>query len=460
MKTYRASSSLLVLISVSIAQFMAPLMLSSVGVALPSLGRDLHATAMQLGLVEQLYVVSLAMGMLAFGRYGDIVGQIKVFVPGLAVFTVFSCSLGLAQSVEMIMVQRFCQGIGACMMLSGSFALVAMAFPQEVRGRMIGIVSAFTYAGLSSGPVIGGYITDHFGWRHVFLLSAPLGLLAIVCGLAGARGAKPAAAQDKMDWRGAAFYAVSVALVMLGAAHAKQLLVGPPMILVGVAGLALFLKLQGKTEFPLLDVRLLKNNKYFTFSSLAAMGNYAATFGVTFLMSLYLQYVKGMSPHEAGMLLIVQPAMQIIVAPISGRLADKFRPGILATAGMLASFVGLMAAALTVGADTPLALLVSELAVIGVGFGVFISPNSTAIMGSVSRQQFGLASGMIATMRTLGMAVSMTTITLIISFMMGEATVTARTLPFFLHSMRLALAVSAVFSCVGVLLSLRRGKGV
>jgi len=159
----------MILVTVCIALFMAPFMLTSVGVALPSLGRDLGATAMQLGLVEQLYVLSLAMSMLSFGRFGDIVGQRRLFLVGLCVFTLLTFSLGFADSVRMVMIFRFVQGIGASLVLSGSMALVAAAYPPELRARKIGLDSACTYAGLSTGPVIGGYVTLHFGWRHVFL---------------------------------------------------------------------------------------------------------------------------------------------------------------------------------------------------------------------------------------------------------------------------------------------------
>jgi EmrB/QacA subfamily drug resistance transporter len=448
----------LVLLSVAFAQFSAPLMVTSVGVALPTLGRDLGATAVQLGLIEQLYVVSMAMGMLTFGRYGDIVGQRKVFLPGVAIFTIMSCSLGLAQSVGMIMVQRLIQGFGVCMMLSGSMALVVESFPVEVRGRMIGVVSAFTYAGLSLGPVLGGFITTHFGWRYVFLMSAPLGAGSLAFGLTGLRKGPRTKTQERMDWKGGAYYAVSLALIMLGSSHAKEWF-GMGMLACGVVLGLIFLRVQSRTEFPLLDVNALKRNRFFTFSSLAALGNYAATFGVTFLMSLFLQYGKGMSPRAAGTLLVLQPLTQILVSPIAGRLADKFRLDRLASLGMMISFVGLISAALTIAPDTPTVLLACELVVIGLGFGLFIAPNSTAIMSSAPRGQFGMASGMIGAMRTLGMAVSMTTITLIISFMMGEEAVTAQNLPVFLTSMRVALTVSAVFSCLGVVLSLKRGSG-
>jgi EmrB/QacA subfamily drug resistance transporter len=448
----------MVLITVCIVQFMAPFMLTAVGVALPPLGRDIGASAVQLGLIEQLYVLSVAMTMLTFGRLGDIAGQRKVFLTGLVVFTALTLSLGFTRSVEMIMMQRFFQGVGASMMLSGSLALVAAAYPAEVRGIKIGIVSACTYTGLSAGPVIGGYVTDQFGWRNVFLMSAPLGLSAIAMCVAGMGGMKQNASGERMDWGGALAYGVSVGIFMLGAAHAREIPVGPTMIMVGIAGLVLFLILESRLKSPLLDVSLLSGNRFFTLSCLAAMGNYAATFGVTFFMSLYLQFVKGFSSREAGLVLLCQPIMQVIASPIAGKLTNRYEPARLATVGMLTSFMGLLLAAMTAGPGTPLCLLVVELLFIGAGFGIFITPNSTAIMGSVEPRRFGVASGMVGAMRTLGMAVSMTSISFILSLLMGDAAITPATQPAFLACMRVGLTVFAAYSCLGIVLSVGRGK--
>jgi EmrB/QacA subfamily drug resistance transporter len=455
---HKAGSPAMVLATVCIAQFMVPLMLTAVGVALPSLGRELGASAVQLGLVEQLYVLSVAMVVLTFGRLGDIVGQRKVFLPGLIVFTALTWSLGYTQSVTMIMIQRFCQGVGAAMMLSGSLALVAAAYPPHLRGRKIGLVSAFTYAGLSTGPVIGGYLTSHVGWRSIFSMAVPLGLAAIALCVIGMRETPRNASGERMDWPGSLAYGGSVGLIMLGAAHAKEVPVGPAMIGTGLVGLILFLRLERRSASPLLDVRMLTRNRFFTLSCLAAMGNYAATFGITFLMSLYLQYIKGLSPRGAGFVLLLQPLLQMIASPVAGRLTDRIEPARLATAGMLASCIGLLLAAATIAPGTPLWLVGGELVLIGAGFGMFITPNSTAIMGSVSPRQFGVASGMIGSMRTLGMAVSMTTVTLVFSMLMGGAAITPATLPAFLTSMRVGLSAFAVFSCLGVLLSLGRGR--
>jgi len=285
----------------------------------------------------------------------------------------------------------------------------------------------------------------------------PLGIIAIAVCLLGVRESVRQSANRRLDWRGGLVFAISVLLFMEGAAHAKQLPIGPLMIGLGLVGLAAFFVLESHTEFPLLDVTLLTRNRFFSLSLLAAMGNYAATFGITFTMSLYLQYVRGMSPREAGLLLLFQPALQLIAAPIAGRLADRMPTRRLTSIGMLTSSTGLILAALTLTIDTPIWLLSIELAIIGAGFGIFIAPNSTAIMGSVREHQFGIASGMIGTVRTLGMAVSMSSITLVIALFMGEDKIDPGTVGLFLRSMRTGLVLFALFSCLGMVVSYFRG---
>ncbi|WP_448871724.1 MFS transporter [Desulfobulbus propionicus] len=458
MEHCNSKSAAMVLLTVCIAQFMAPFMLTSIGVALPSLGRDLGASAMQIGLVEQTYVLSLAMFMLTFGRLGDIVGQRIIFLIGLVIFTALTFVLGYATSIWMVITLRFFQGLGAAIMLSGSMALVAAAFPPQQRARKIGLVSACTYVGLSVGPVVGGLVTLHFGWRQVFLMPVPIGVAAILVCLFGMREMARNASGERMDWAGSLVYALGIGCIMTGATHVQQVGLGVPLLLAGMVGLVLFLVMESRCSSPLLEVTLLSSNRFFTLSSLAALGNYAATFGIVFFMSLFLQYAKGLSARQAGFILLLQPLMQVVTSPLAGRLADRIEIAKLATAGMLISGVGLLLAALTLEIHTPLWLVAMELMLIGAGFGLFITPNTTAIMDSVERRQYGVASGMIGAMRTLGMATSLTTITLVFSLFMGDQAVTDANLPRFLLSMKTALVVFSFFSCLGVILSLSRGR--
>ena len=451
-------SRLAVLFTVCSAQFMVPLMLTAVGVGLPSLGNELGATALQLGLVEQLYALSLAMTMLTFGRLGDLVGRRKVFLAGFIWFTALTCSLGFSNSIGLVIALRLLQGIGASILLAGSMALVASVFPPEMRGRAFGIVGVFTYTGLSLGPVLGGYITTHFGWRYIFLMSAPLGLLGCYLCLTKMRGEWREEAGGGMDWRGSLIYALGLALLMLGASHLGEGWPGALMVLAGLGFLIFFGYLETKTANPLLDVSAFLANRVFSLSCLAAMGSYASTFGVTFFMSLYLQYAKGYPPHEAGLVLLLQPLLQVLVTPLAGFFSDRLSPAWLANIGMGLSGSGLLLAALSIGAETPVWLVAAQLGLIGLGIGIFVTPNSVVIMGSVDKKKYGVASGMIGTMRTLGMVTSITTATLTFSLLMGGQSVTRQSLPSFLQSMRICLVIFAVFSCLGILASLGRGR--
>jgi len=458
-KQNASASTTMILLTVCIAQFMVPFMLTAVGVALPSLGRDFDASAMQIGLVAQCYVLSLAMFMLPFGRLGDIIGQRIMFLMGLVVFTLFTLFLGYANDILTVIVLRFFQGLGAAMLLSGSMALVAAAYPPMQRARKIGLVAVFTYIGLSTGPVIGGYVTLHFGWRHIFLMPVPFGIAAILTCLFGMKEMEKNASGERMDWKGSLIYALCIGSIMIGASHVQQVGIGVPLLVAGVVGMGLFLVMESRNENPLLDVKLLSGNRFFTLSCLAALGNYAATFGIVFFMSLFLQYAKGLTAHEAGFILLLQPLMQVLTSPLAGRLAGRVTIAKLATVGMLISAAGLLLTALTIGVHAPLWLVSLELMLIGAGFGIFITPNTTAIMNSVERRQYGVASGMIGAMRTLGMATSLTTITLVFSLFLGDQAVTDANLPRFLLAMRTALVVFSAFSCLGVILSLSRGKG-
>ncbi|MGA2025614.1 MAG: MFS transporter [Syntrophobacteraceae bacterium] len=448
-----------VLLTVCVAQFMVPLMLTAVAVALPSIGREFSASAQQLGLVVQLYILSPAISMLTFGRLGDLVGRAKIFLIGLILFTVLTASLGFVGSIDMLLIQRFFQGIGASMLLSGSMALVASAFPVEIRGSKVGIVSAFTYSGLSLGPVLGGFITSHLGWRYVFWLVVPFGVAACLLCVFRLRDDFRSARRETMDWQGSLIFALGVALIMLGASHLGQWRTGPLMILGGFAFVLMFVFRETRTPTPLLDVSIFVRNRFFTLSCLAAMGSYAATFGLTFFMSLYLQYALGMSPRSVGFLLLIQPLTQMLASPLAGRITDRSSPARVANFGIAAICVGLISIALTVGTGAPLWIIAVELVLIGTGFGVFITPNTVAILGSVVPEQYGMASGMIGTVRTLGMVVSMTTITLIFSLLMGGQPVTKATVPLFVSSMQTGLIAFAAFSCSGLIVSIARRQG-
>jgi MFS family permease len=260
-----------------------------------------------------------------------------------------------------------------------------------------------------------------------------------------------------MDWRGSLIYAFGVALVMLGAPHIGAGNSGLVMMLAGFALIFLFGVWETRTPDPLLEISILVQNRFFTLSCFAAMVSYAATFGLTFFMSLYLQYVMGLSPRSTGFILLFQPVTQMLVSPLAGRITDRISPARVADFGIVAVSIGLLLIALTIGRGASLHLIVANLILIGAGFGVFITPNTVVIMGSVQPKQYGMASGLIGTVRTLGMVTSMTTIALVFSLLMGDQPVTKANIPSFISSMQVGLFSFAAFSTAGVTLSIRRG---
>lgn len=444
---------------VCLAQFLMPFMMSAVGIALPEMGREFTASALQLGLVETAYVMSASICLLAMGRLGDIHGRRRVFKLGLVLFTVAGGIISMAWSIHSIIFFRLLQGIGGAMVMATGMAMVVSVFPAAERGKALGIVVASVYAGISLGPFIGGHLVAGFGWRSLFHLLLPLGLVAwIVTHTMIGMEWRPAAG-ERFDRAGLAIYAPAIVLLVVGVANLRAGWWPWLAIALSAGAFGAFARWEARCAQPLLDVRLLRDNRVFALSNLAALFNYAATFGVAFFLSLYLQYVKGMGPQQAGTVLIIQPIVQAVLSPACGRLSDRVSASLVATVGMASCAVGLAIAAF-LGEGSPLIMVYSLLGFLGLGFALFSSPNTSMVMGSVEPRHLGVASGLNATMRTLGMMTSMMVITLVFAFLMDGQGVTAETEPQFLASMRLALLVFCAFGVVGIGCSVGRvGRG-
>lgn len=444
-----------VLFSVCMAHFLMPFMLSAVGVALPAIGREFSASALQLGLVETTYVLSAAIFLLIMGRVGDIHGRRRVFQIGLLLFTTLGGIISQVDSIELLIALRFLQGMGGSMVMATSMAMVVAAYPPAERGRALGITVASVYAGISCGPFFGGMLVATWGWRSLFYLVIPLGLFTWLTVRMKLKDDWAEAQGESFDWRGALTYALSILLLITAVSNLNRGGWAWGLLLVANLGFALFFYLQTRTRHPLLNVNLLSTNRVFAFSNLAALFNYASTFGLTFFLSLYLQYVKGMGPQQAGTILIVQPVMQTLFSPLCGRLSDRFPAALVATCGMSLCAVGLLVAA-NLNAHSSLWMILVLLIFLGVGYALFSSPNVSLIMGSVAPRYLGIASGLNGTMRTLGMLTSMMVITLIFSMQMHGQPVTPATQPAFLTSMHQALLIFCAFCVIGIGCSLGR----
>jgi len=451
-----SASKGVVLLVATMASFIFPFMASSVNIALPSLGKELSMDAVTLGWIATAYLLSSATFLVPFGRIADIYRRKKIFICGIVIFTLSSLFAGMASSTTMLISFRVLQGIGGAMLAGTAVALLTTVYPANKRGRVLGINVAATYIGLSIGPVLGGVLTQHLGWRSIFFLSALLGLAVIGVVLWKLKGEWTGAKGERFDFAGSIIYSLGLVALVYGFTLLPAM-PGVWLIVGGIIGLSAFTRWEMRTRSPVLDISLFRNSRAFTFSNLAALINYSATYAVSFLISLYLQYLKGFNPETAGLILVAMPAMQAIFSPLAGRLSDRIEPRLIASAGMALTTVGLIIF-IFLNEETPLAFIIGNLILMGLGFALFSSPNTNAVMSSAPKMAYGVASATLATMRQIGMVLSMGVAMLLFALYMGRVQITPEYYPLFQESMRTSFIIFAILCFGGIFASLARGK--
>ena len=442
------------LAATAVASFLVPFMMSAVGITLPAIQTALSATAVELSWVAGGYMLALSVILLPIGRLADIWGRRRTFVWGTAWFTVSTLLVSLAWSIEALLVLRVLQGVGAAMINSTGIAIVTAIYPPKERGRAMGIIVGCVYAGLSVGPLLGGLLTDWAGWRAVFYLCLAPGVLAWILACRIDNEWRPARGQS-FDLLGTVFYGVFVIACVKGLTGLARPGIGISLLIVSVVALLLFVRRSRSIEHPVLSLGLFTSNRVFTLSSVATMINYAGTFAVGFLLSLYLQVVKGFAPVHAGLILVIQPAVQALLSPLAGVLSDRFNAAAMATLGMALCGAGLLGLGY-IDAASEVWVIGGLLALMGLGFALFASPNMSVIMGSVAPKDYSIASSLVATMRTFGMSLSMGIATVVFGFLLHGRQVSLENIPQFLASMRIIFDVCAGLCVAGVFCSLGR----
>lgn len=444
------------LIVTSFASFITPFIGSATNIALPSIGKEFSANAVTLSWVATAFLLSAAVFLAPFGRLADIVGRKKIFNLGLIITTIFSILCAYASNLEMLIVWRVFQGIGSAMMFSTAMAIITSVFPKEKRGKALGIVVASVYAGLTLGPFIGGVITKWWGWQGIFLAIVPFALTSLVFSVLYLHQEWADAKGERFDWIGSLIYALAIVSIMYGFSELPEIS-GVLYTLFGIFTLIVFIYFEKKQDFPVINIQLFQNNKVFAFSNYAALINYSATFAIGFLLSLYLQYIKGLNPQEAGQVLVVQPILMTIFSPITGKLSDKIDAGKLASIGMALISAGLFIIAF-IRQNSSIWFIVSILFVFGIGYALFSSPNSNAIMSSVNKKYYGIASGTVGTMRLIGQMSSMGIAMMIFSIFIGKVEINPLNYIEFIQSIRIVFLIFAILCFIGIFFSLARGK--
>ena len=444
------TSYAIVLIVTSIIGFIYPFMVSSINVALPAIAKEFSMPAVLLGWVTTSYTLVSAVLQIPMGRLADILGRKKIFTTGLIIQLIATFFCGIASSPAWLIGARVVQAIGASMTFSTTMALLSSAVAPQHRGKAIGTYMSIVYVGMSVGPFVGGVMTQHLplSWRSIFFLNLVLCLLLVVLIFWKLKDEWVDAKGEKYDTIGAIAYSLSLGVLMYGFSNVVST-IGKILIPLGVLSISGFIWLETRAKSPVLNINLFRRNPTFLFSNLGTMINYGSTGAISFFLSIYLQTIKGISPQIAGLILITQPVIMVITAFISSRFTGRFDPRRVAAIGMAFTCVGLALLAL-LNQASPIISVIGGLIMVGIGFGLFISPNTEVVMSSVEKRYLGVASGVIGTMRSLGGMVAMGSAIILFSIYLGSAQIVPQYFPAFIASLRVAFIVFSILCFVGI----------
>lgn len=445
----KGSSKNYALLVAVLASFVTPFMGSSINIAIPSIGNDFVITAIMLSWIPTSYLLSLAIFLIPFGRIADIYGRKKIFTYGIVIFTIASLIAAFSTNAVMLIILRIFQGMGSAMIFGNVAAIISSIFPSTERGKALGISITGVFMGLFLGPVLGGFLTQYLGWRSIFFFNVPIGIIATYA-VIKLKGEWAEAKGERFDILGSIILALSLIILMYGLSILPEIL-GLSMIIGGLIGIIIFYFVEKSIESPVLDVSLFKNVS-FTFNNIAALINYNSGVPIVFLLSLYLQFVKGLDPQNSGLILAVQPIMMALFSPFAGRLSDKFRAEYVAAAGMGVTALGLGGFAF-LNPGTELWIIILGLGTIGLGFALFSSPNTNALMNSVEEKFYGVASATLSSMRVLGQMTGMGITMLALALFLGNVDIVPANFSSFLSSLSISFILFSFLSFIGLLLS-------
>lgn len=447
------SRNTILLIMFGVSGFLPPFIARSIDLALPALAQEFGMNVIAMSWVITAYLLTTASLIIPCGRCADIVGRRTIFIIGVSLFTGTTVLCVCATSGVFLIGARIVQGAASAMIFGTANALLLALFEPRRRAHAFAINVSGIYAGSFLGPSLGGMMTQYFGWRSLFVLTTVLGLIVVAIALRYLDQEEPEAREETFDYCGAFLYVAAMVSCLYGITRLSSWF-GFCMLMAGCLLSGLFWFFQRHKHHSVFDPRILINNPIFGLLSLAALFNFMASFAVTFLLSLFLQFIKGMTPTSAGLVLLVAPLTIFIGSPLAGKLSNRYDPRVIALWGMSCSTAALLILAWSINQQTsPLHVMVL-LFMFGVGTGMFASPNTNAAMSSVARKHAGVAASVINSMRLFGQAMSMGLATLILScHVPQERMCCGGTLPQLMAGIHTALLILACMGLVSVILS-------
>jgi EmrB/QacA subfamily drug resistance transporter len=441
--------------------FMSAIDGSVVNTALPVIQKQIGAPVSTAVWMVLIYLLTVSSSLLIFGRLGDIYGQRVFYISGMAIFVIGSFFCGLSRNVGLLVAFRGLQGLGAAALFALGPAILTGTFPDQERGRALGMQATFTYLGLATGPTIGGLLTQHLGWPWIFFINIPIGIIVILAALRVLRHRERKVIRP-FDAIGATTLTLALVALIFGIDSGARYGWESPIILISLitAGIALvlFLFVENRATDPLVDLKLFAN-RVFSASTMAAFLNYMATSSVNILMPFYLVSARGFRVDFAGYILVSTPLTMAIFTGWSGAISDKIGQRLPATIGMALTVIGILLLR-TLSPVSPWWVIVLHLVLIGFGIGLFTSPNNSAIMGSAPRNRQGVAGAILAASRNIGFVFGTAFATIIYTLHLDSFSPTVPSSVAITDAMRQATTIIALIASVGIVISAIRGRAI
>lgn len=441
----------LILLICTVLSFFTVFAVNAVNIVIPTIASEFHMSNIVQNWVTIIFLLVVAVLSIPAGQISGKHGLKKVTIISIILFIVISIVNVCVTSQEQFLACRFILGIALSFINVTSMAMIVSAFPPQERGKALGINITGVYVGLSLSPVLGGILNYNLGWRSVVLFGVPFLFVILALLLTRIDEEWISFENVSLDLKGSFTYAIGMVLFMYGFTILNTQL-GIILTILGVAILVVFGLIELRQANPVFDIRFFKNHKFLS-ANFASLCAYLATYAVTTILNYHLQYIKGFDSQTAGIILLVAPLCQVVLAPIAGRLSDRFVPQILAAIGMGLGTVSLFLFS-SLNANTSMEFLIVAMVIYGVAFGLFSPPNTNVIMGSVPPKDTSAASAAVATMRSVGQAMSMGILTLVFAFIMGDVPIIAEYYPLLITSCQITCVICVVLCIASVFASL------
>jgi len=459
-----------ILLTTSIAAFLSPFLSSAIAFAVPKIGESFRLSFYQGSVLPVIFLIPLASFMILFGRLSDDLGRVKIFRLGLLIFAVSALLAPAIHSYLYLVVMIFFAGLGAAVLSTNSTAIVSYVYASGGRGFALGINAMSVYLGLTLAPFLGGLLIEFNDWQSIFFFSGPLAICALLMSAASMRGIEIRGPPGRTNIRQASMFSLFIILLTTYAAFGDifgyMRLIYLPLLSLFV--LFLFLHYEIRSENPIIPPSVFRRNRTFVASIATAFLNYVSTFSIVFVFSIYLQVILHVNPFVSGLIILPEPVLMVLLSPVAGKLADRMGSRLIASSGMViigASFLLLFLLVSVSRAD-----IMILLGILGVGFGLFSAPNTNSVMGSVRREDSGIASGILGTMRFTGQMVSIVAATLILSLYMPRSliigmfsgsivTITPLFYNSFISGFRVVMLISSLLAFIGAVSSTMKNIG-